>query len=394
MHDPDNTLVLVDGSSYLFRAFHAMPSLTNSSGKPTGAVYGVLNMLRRLVEDYHPRYLGVVFDAKGKTFRDAWYPEYKANRPPMPAELAQQIEPLHRAIEALGMPIIVVPGVEADDVIGTLARQASEAGLDTIVSTGDKDMAQLVNDRVTLINTMNNSLLDPKGVEEKFGVAPDRIVDYLTLVGDSSDNIPGVPKVGPKTAAKWIKQYGSLDALIEQAGSVKGKVGENLRAFLDDLPLSRKLVTIDEHLDLDRAPTDLQPGEPDRDALIALYRDLEFKTWLSELLGDAAESGSDATSSAAEDRDYQTITDPQAFAAWVERLRAADLFAFDTETTSLDYMQADLVGLSFAIEPGEAAYVPLGHDYLGVPEQLRREDVLAALQPCSKTQTEPRSART
>jgi DNA polymerase-1 len=381
MHNSDNTLVLVDGSSYLFRAFHAMPSLTNSSGNPTGAVYGVLNMLRRLIEDYQPRYLGVVFDAKGKTFRDDWYPDYKANRPPMPEELAQQIEPLHRAIEALGMPIIVVPGVEADDVIGTLARQATEAGLDTIVSTGDKDMAQLVNDRVTLINTMNNSLLDPKGVEEKFGVTPGRIIDYLTLVGDSVDNIPGVPKVGPKTAAKWIKQYGSLDALVEQAGSVKGKVGENLRAFLDDLPLSRKLVTIDEHLDLDRAPTDLKPGEPDRDALITLYRDLEFQTWLSELLGDASAEAGDAASSAAEDCDYQTITDPEAFAVWVERLRAAELFAFDTETTGLDYMQADLIGLSFAIEPGEAAYVPLGHDYLGVPEQLRREDVLAALRP-------------
>ena len=390
MHNPDNTFVLVDGSSYLFRAFHAMPSLTNSNGQPTGAIYGVVNMLKRLVEDYHPRYLGVIFDAKGKTFRDELYAGYKANRPPMPQDLASQIAPLLQVIEAMGMPVMVVDGVEADDVIGTLARQAGEAGLDTIISTGDKDMAQLVDERVTLVNTMSNKVMDPDGVREKFGVSPEQIIDYLTLMGDTVDNIPGVPKVGPKTAAKWLQHYGSLDALIAQADKVKGKVGENLREFLPQLPLSRQLVTIDQHLDLPGAPADLQPTEPDKGALMALFRDLEFKTWLSELMtgehgGDEAQPGQ-----VQRDCDYQVITDADAFAAWVERLKTADLFAFDTETTSLDYMQARLVGVSFSVQAGEAAYVPLAHDYPGAPPQLSADAVLAALKPLLEDPQRPK----
>ena len=385
MHNPDNTLVLVDGSSYLFRAFHAMPPLTNSAGLPTGAIYGVVNMLRSLVDQYQPRYLCVVFDAKGKTFRDELYPEYKANRPPMPSELAQQIEPLHQLVRALGMPMLVVPGVEADDVIGTLTRQASALGLDSIVSTGDKDMAQLVDERVTLVNTMNASTLDPAGVMEKFGVAPNRIIDYLTLMGDAVDNIPGVPKVGPKTAAKWLQQFGSLDELMARADEVKGKVGENLRNALEQLPLSRQLATIDCEVPLEQGPRDLLPTPADRAGLIALYRELEFKTWLGEQLDVGADAGSDPDSDqsndAATEKAYHTITDADEFAAWVQRLRAAELFAFDTETTSLDYMQAELVGVSFAIEPGEAAYVPIAHDYLGVPDQLPRDEVLGALKP-------------
>ena len=381
MHNPEKTLVLVDGSSYLFRAFHAMPSLNNSSGQPTGAIYGVVNMLKRLVEDYRPRYLGVIFDAKGKTFRDDLYAEYKANRPSMPAELASQIQPLFKVIKALGMPILVVDGVEADDVIGTLSRQASEAGLDTIISTGDKDMAQLVDERVTLVNTMSNTVMDPDGVREKFGVSPAQIIDYLTLMGDTVDNIPGVPKVGPKTAAKWLQKYGSLDALIEQADQIKGKVGENLREFLPQLPLSRQLVTINQQLELPRAPAELLPAEADTEALTALFRELEFKTWLSELIGGGGDADDAEPGRPQRDCDYQVITDADEFAAWVQRLKGAELFAFDTETTSLDYMQARLVGVSFAVQGGEAAYVPLAHDYLGAPQQLPAEQVLGALKP-------------
>ncbi len=380
--------ILVDGSSYLYRAFHAMPSLSNSRGEPTGAVYGVINMLRKLLKEYEPEHIAVVFDAKGKTFRDDLYPEYKANRPPMPKELQQQIEPIHAIIRAMGIPLLVIDGVEADDVIGTLARQATERGMETLISTGDKDLAQLVNDHVTLINTMNNTVLTPQSVKEKFGVPPDKIVDYLALIGDSVDNIPGVPKVGPKTAAKWLQKWGSLDGIIAHADEIKGKVGENLRNALDRLPLSRRLVTIKQDVKLPVTPEQLVRKPPDVAALRKLYRQLEFKSWLEELLnneedGDGEEGGED-------DPDYTIITSWEAFEAWHRRLAEADGFAFDTETTSLNYMQAEIVGVSFAVRSGEAAYVPLAHDYPGAPSQLPRDEVLARLKPLLEDAGKPK----
>ncbi len=373
-------LILVDGSSYLYRAFHALPSLSNSRGQHTGAIYGVANMLRRLIKDYQPALMAVVFDAKGKTFRDDLYAEYKANRPPMPDELRSQVALLHQLVEAMGLPVLVIDGVEADDVIGTLARQAAEQGMDTVISTGDKDMAQLVNEHVTLVNTMDGTTLDVAGVEEKFGIPPSLIVDYLALVGDTSDNIPGVPKVGPKTAVKWLKQYGSLDGIIQHADEIKGKVGENLRASLDQLPLSRQLATIKCDVPLPQGPQALRVREPDRERLIKLVGELEFKSWLSELLsGDGEETPQDEADHA--DGDYHLLQDRQAFTVWLQRLRDAPLFAFDTETTSLDYMQARVVGVSFAVEAGEAAYVPLTHDDPTGGEQLDRDWVLEQLRP-------------
>ncbi len=379
MNKPENKpLVLVDGSSYLYRAFHAMPSLTNSKGEPTGAVYGVINMLRKLLNDYQPEQIAVVFDAKGKTFRDDLYPEYKAHRPPMPKELQQQIEPIHAIVRAMGLPLLMVDGVEADDVIGTLARQATEQGMETVISTGDKDLAQLVNEHVTLINTMNNTELNPQTVVEKFGVPPDRIVDYLALIGDSVDNIPGVPKVGPKTAQKWLQKYGSLDEIITHADEIKGKVGENLRASLEQLPLSRQLVTIKQDVELPVKPEQLTRQPPDRATLRKLYQQLEFRSWLEELLNDT-DSSTDVNNE--DDPDYHIITTGEAFDQWYRRLAAAELFAFDTETTSLNYMQAEIVGVSFSIQPGEAAYLPLGHDYPDAPPQLPREEILQRLKP-------------
>ncbi len=373
-------LILVDGSSYLYRAFHALPSLSNSRGQHTGAIYGVANMLRRLIKDYQPALMAVVFDAKGKTFRDDLYAEYKANRPPMPDELRSQVALLHQLVEAMGLPVLVIDGVEADDVIGTLARQAAEQGMDTVISTGDKDMAQLVNEHVTLVNTMDGTTLDVAGVEEKFGIPPSLIVDYLALVGDTSDNIPGVPKVGPKTAVKWLKRYGSLDGIIQHADEIKGKVGENLRASLDQLPLSRQLATIKCDVPLPQGPQALRVREPDRERLIKLVGELEFKSWLSELLsGDGEETPQDEADHA--DGDYHLLQDRQAFTVWLQRLRDAPLFAFDTETTSLDYMQARVVGVSFAVEAGEAAYVPLTHDDPTGGEQLDRDWVLEQLRP-------------
>ena len=396
-------LVLVDGSSYLYRAFHALPSLTNSRGEPTGAVYGVANMLRRLLKDYAPDEMAVVFDARGKTFRDEIYPEYKANRPPMPEELQRQVEILHELVQAMGLPLLVVPGVEADDVIATLAERAAREGRDVIISTGDKDMAQLVGDHVTLVNTMNDTVLDAAAVEEKFGVPPERIVDYLALVGDTVDNVPGVPKVGPKTAAKWLRQYGSLDELMAHAGEIKGKAGENLRASLDDLPRSRELVTVRRDLDLDLPPDALRRRPPDAERLRELLSRLEFKSWLKDVLrgnggrGDApAGPGDDdppapaAAGTADDPPEYETILDEQALARWLERLESAELFAFDTETTSLDYMRADIVGVSFAVEPGRAAYVPVGHRYPGAPEQLAREYVLERLRPLLEDPDRPK----
>ena len=388
MSKPENKpFVLVDGSSYLYRAFHAMPALTNSHGEPTGAVYGVINMLRRLLKDYQPDHIAVIFDAKGKTFRDDLYPEYKAHRPPMPKELQQQIEPIHAIVQAMGLPLLIVDGVEADDVIGTLARQAAEQGMETVISTGDKDLAQLVNEHVTLINTMNGTVLNPQTVVEKFGVSPQQIVDYLTLIGDSVDNIPGVPKVGPKTAAKWLEHYGSLDGVIAHADEIKGKVGENLRASLEQLPLSRRLVTIKQDVALPVTPRELTRQPPDRAKLRQLYQRLEFRTWLEELLNEAGDADPEQKE---EDPDYQLITTHEAFEQWYQRLAEAELFAFDTETTSLNYMQAEIVGLSFAVQPGEAAYLPLAHDYEGAPAQLDRSDVLTRLKPLLEDPARPK----
>ncbi|MDX2313230.1 MAG: DNA polymerase I [Gammaproteobacteria bacterium] len=376
MSKPNKHLVLVDGSSYLYRAFHAMPSLTNSKGMPTGAAYGITNMLRRLLADYDPSHLAVVFDAKGKTFRDDLYSEYKAHRPPMPDEMRQQLDAIRSLVKALGMPLLEVPGVEADDVIGTLAQQGEKCGFDVTISTGDKDMAQLVNESVTMVNTMDGSRLDPEGVENKFGVAPDQMIDYLTLVGDAVDNVPGVPKVGPKTAVKWLKEYGTLDEIIEQADKIGGKVGENLRDCLDRLPLSRQLVTIKCDVALDVGPDELSRTAPDNSQLRELFSELEFKTWLADVL-----DGEDTAPEQKLPTNYQTVVDRKQLNAWIKRLREAEVFAFDTETTSLDYMTADLVGVSFAVQPGEAAYVPCGHDYEGAPEQIATEDLIGALKP-------------
>ncbi len=369
-------LVLIDGSSYLYRAFHALPALSTSQGQPTGAIHGFVGMLKRAVKDHKPDYLAVVFDAPGKTFRDTWYPAYKAQRPPMPEELRCQVEPLYALIRALGAPVLVEEGVEADDVIGTLTQRAGHAGLQTVIYTGDKDLAQLVDERVRLVNSMDQSVLDPAGVERKFGVPPDRIVDYLALIGDKVDNVPGVPQVGPKTAAAWLKAYGSLDGVIAHAAEIKGKPGANLRAALGQLPLSRRLVTLACDLPLAVGPEDLIPRAPDTETLKALYAGLEFKTWLNELLADP-----ETATAAGPTPRYETVLDRAALDRWLQRLLSAELIAFDTETTSLDYMQARLVGISFAVEPGEAAYVPLAHDYPGAPAQLPLAGVLEALRP-------------
>ncbi|WP_293645848.1 DNA polymerase I [Thiolapillus sp.] len=372
-------LILVDGSSYLFRAYHALPPLTNSRGEPTGAIVGVVNMLRKLINDYQPKYMAVVFDAPGKTFRDDLYDQYKANRPPAPEDLKAQIDRLHEIVRAMGLPLLVVDDVEADDVIGTLARQAAEQGMTTLISTGDKDMAQLVNDHVSLIDTMSNRYLDADGVVEKFGVKPEQIIDYLALMGDASDNIPGVPKCGPKTAAKWLAQYGNLDELVDKAGEIKGKIGESLRASLEQLPLSKQLTTIKTDVPLDLGPEQLQPGQLDTRKLRELYQRIEANRLLATL--DDAGSPEEQPNAAVQEQDYEVILEKQVFERWLKQLQQSSLFAFDTETTSLDYMQAELVGLSFSTEPGKAAYVPVAHDYPGAPPQLEREWVLEKLKP-------------
>jgi len=373
-------LVLVDGSSYLFRAFHALPPLANSQGEATGAIVGVVNMLRKLIADYKPTHMAVVFDAPGKTFRDDMYAEYKAHRPPMPDELREQIKPLHEIIEAMGLPLLVVDGVEADDVIGTLARQATEQGIDTLVSTGDKDMAQLVNDHVTLINTMTDTVLDREGVVDKFGVTPEQIIDYLALVGDSADNIPGIPKCGPKTAAKWLSQYPDIDALVADADQIKGKIGENLRANLEQLAVSRALTAIKLDVELPYGPQDLSPKSPDVESLRRHYRRIESRRLLAGL-DETTDAPADPAAAEPSATDYQLVLDKAEFEAWLETLQAAELMAFDTETTSLDYMQAEIVGVSFAVEEGRAAYVPLAHAYPGAPDQLDRDWVLQRLKP-------------
>jgi DNA polymerase-1 len=449
-------LVLVDASSYLFRAYHALPKLTNSKGEATGALVGVINMLRKLREDYQPELMAVVFDAPGKTFRDDLFAEYKSHRPPMPDDLREQIEPLHAVVRALGLPLLAVPEVEADDVIGTLAARAAAQGMATLISTGDKDLAQLVDEHVTLVNTMSDERLDREGVIAKFGVPPERIVDYLTLVGDSVDNIPGVAGCGPKTAVKWLQEYGDLAGVIANAPQIKGKVGENLRQSLDQLPLSRQLTSIRLDVALDLELADLKPASPDLEALRTWYLRIESRRLLESLEAEVRRAGSGTdretevssrtstgASSAAEARPspaianaeavasgrpppgpagpetaaigkagdnaasqdtniaphlastdttahphpvpqhpaYEIILDQPLLDAWLTRLAAADLFVLDTETTSLDYIQARLVGLSFAVEPGAAAYVPLAHAYLGAPPQLDREAVLARFKP-------------
>ncbi|PAV25928.1 DNA polymerase I [Tamilnaduibacter salinus] len=373
-------IVLVDGSSYLFRAYHALPPLTNSAGQPTGAVKGVVNMIRRLDQDFPGSRVVVVFDAKGKTFRHEMFEDYKANRPPMPDDLAEQIEPIHAIIEAMGHPLLIVPGVEADDVIGTLARQATEQGIDVVISTGDKDMAQLVSDHVTLVNTMTETRMDRDGVYEKFGVGPGQIIDYLALVGDKVDNIPGVEKCGPKTAVKWLQQYESLDAVMENADAIKGKIGENLRAAKATLPLSRDLATIRTDVTLDFGIDEVAERAPNHEQLLDWFRQMEFRSWIEELSGDGRDTPGNTPDAPKETR-YDIVTEQAAFETWLTALKEADEFAFDTETTSLNYMEAAIVGVSFAVTPGEAAYVPLAHDYLGAPDQLDRETVLASLRP-------------
>ena len=382
-------VVLVDGSSYLFRAFYALPDLRSTTGHPTGAIRGVISMLRRLAKDYPNSPLAVVFDAPGKTFRDEMYSEYKANRSAMPDDLREQIAPIHEMIKAMGLPLISVEGVEADDVIGTYAAQATVLQRETVISTGDKDMAQLVTPFVTLVNTMTETTMDAEGVKEKFGVGPELIVDYLALMGDTVDNIPGVPKVGPKTAAKWLNEFGSLDALMASADEVKGKVGENLRDSLEQLPLSRALTQIKCDLELPQTFADLIPTTPNNESLAEFYRLFEFKSWLQELdtPQTPAVASSDHISNTVEaikprpPTNYELILDIEHLQQWVQRLEAAELIAIDTETTSIDYMKAELVGFSFAVTSGEAAYLPAAHDYPGAPEQVSLEEALAALKP-------------
>lgn len=383
-------VVLVDGSSYLFRAFHALPPLTTSKGHPTGAIKGVISMLRRLEQDFPESKVVVVFDAKGKTFRNDLYEDYKANRPPMPEDLACQIEPIHQIVRAMGLPLLIVPGVEADDVIGTLATEATEKGVDVVISTGDKDMAQLVSDHVTLINTMTETRMDREGVLDKFGIRPDQIVDYLALVGDTVDNIPGVSKCGPKTAVKWLTQYNTLDELMAHADEIGGKIGDNLREALGHLSLSRELATIRTDVELDFGIEQVSPEPEDRNQLLKLFQEYEFKAWIAEYSTPEGApepattdtppgngNGTGATTS----RDYETILDADTLERWLEKLAKAGRFAFDTETTSLRYSDAEIVGVSFATEPGRAAYLPLAHDYMGAPDQLDREEVLKKLRP-------------
>ena len=383
-------LILVDGSSYLFRAYHVpyLQALSTSFGQPTGAITGVLNMIKSLQKDYPSGNIVVVFDAKGKTFRNDMYSEYKANRPPMPEDLRTQIAPLHEIIEAMGLPLLVIEGVEADDVIGTLANQASKLKMETVISTGDKDMAQLVTAHVRLINTMTNVEMDEAGVEEKFAVRPDQIIDYLALMGDKVDNIPGVDKCGPKTAAKWLAEHGTLEQVMANADNVKGKVGEHLRNALGHLPLSYELATIKLDVELPNNVQDIKPTEVDFDKLIALSNQFELKRLLTETQQKVKQTATtqsiepkELDEHTSEPRNYQTILTQTDFDIWLDKLDAADLFAFDTETTSLNYMDAELVGVSFSISAGEAAYLPVAHDYLDAPDQLDRAHVLASLKP-------------
>ena len=379
----NNLFVVVDGSSYLFRAYHALPPLTNFTGEPTGAIVGVINMLNKLLSDHPPSHVAVVFDAPGKTFRNDLYADYKAHRPPMPDDLRVQIEPLQQIIRDMGLPLLIESGVEADDVIGTLAAEATRMGMQTLISTGDKDLMQLVNEHVTLINTMGDIRTDVQGVMDKFGVRPEQIIDFLALVGDTADNIPGVSKCGPKTAAKWLAQYQTLENLVEHADEIKGKIGENLRAALGQLPLSKQLTTIVVDLQLGVTPQQLQQVPPDREALRNHYERIESNRLLASLDRQQSEAAvaEELPQETIDDVDYQTIFDQQQFEQWLERLETAELITLDTETTSLDYMQAELVGLSFALEPGEACYIPVAHKDPDAPQQLDRDAVLQRLKP-------------
>ncbi|MDE0919722.1 MAG: DNA polymerase I [Arenicellales bacterium] len=368
-------LVLVDGSSYLYRAYHAMPDLTTSSGETTGAIYGVINMLRRQMKEHPSDYLVVIFDAPGKTFRDDIYPAYKANRPPMPNDLRSQIEPTHDVIQAMGIPLLSVAAVEADDVIGTLSTTATAMAIDTDIMSGDKDFAQLVGKRVRLIDSMKGETYDTAGIKVRFGVEPEQIVDYLTLVGDAVDNVPGVPKVGPKTAMRWLETYRTLDNLVAHAEEIKGKVGDNLRQSLEQLALSRELVTIKTDVELDVTPKDLMQSTPDEDRLRALFSRLEFKTWLSEL------GGTNSVDMHSPEVDYTIILDEKSLRQWIKRLSKAGVFSLDTETTSLDTLCAELVGISFTDRVGEGAYLPLAHDYVGAPLQVSLDYALTCLRP-------------
>ena len=414
-------VVLVDGSSYLFRAYHAMPPLNNSKGMPTGAIKGVVNMMRSLAKDYANANIVVVFDAKGPTFRNEMYAQYKAHRPPMPDDMRPQIEPIHQIINAMGLPLLIIPGVEADDVIGTLAAQATAQGIDTLISTGDKDMAQLVSPHVGLVNTMTNTYLDEEGVFTKFGVRPDQIIDYLAIVGDTADNIPGVPGAGPKTAVKWLAAYDTLENLMEKADEIGGKIGEKLRNALDFLPLSQALTTIKLDVELEQSLDQMAPKPVDQAALLALYEDLEFRSWANVLIQDGVTASSPPithghsnaatnnpsnhsshaslndneapqkvipTPQAVAHKNYSTVTTLADLAPWLKACKEATIFAFDTETTSLNYMEAQLVGVSLCIEAGTAVYVPCGHDYVGAPEQISRPDLIAAIKPLLEDATQ------
>ena len=375
------TYVLVDGSSYLFRAYYALPDLRNSKGEATGAIRGVISMIKKLEKDFPESLVVVVFDAPGRTFRDDLYEDYKANRSSTPDDLKEQIQPIKDLVVAMGFPLICMEGVEADDVIGTYALLASKAGQTVIISTGDKDMAQLVNQSVTLVNTMTETMMDRDGVIEKFAVPPELIIDYLALMGDTVDNIPGVPKVGPKTAAKWLNEFGSLESLIDRAAEIKGKVGENLRNSLEQLPLSKALTTIKTDVEVPISLKDLKRDPADRDLLLKEFGRLEFKGWLAELEGDQIEGENAQPPQAIDEKSYELITSIERLEEWVNRLSSVTFFAIDTETTSIDYMSAKLVGVSFAVGVGEAAYLPLAHDYVGVPAQVDFDKAIKALKP-------------
>ncbi len=394
-------VVLVDGSSYLFRAYHAMPPLNNSKGMPTGAIKGVVNMMRSLAKDYADANIIVVFDAKGPTFRNEMYSEYKAHRPPMPDDMRPQIEPIHNIIKAMGLPLLMVEGVEADDVIGTLASQATAKGIDTLISTGDKDMAQLVSAHVGLVNTMTNTYMNEQGVIDKFGVRPDQIIDYLAIVGDTADNIPGVPGAGPKTAVKWLSAYDNLESLMSNADDIGGKIGEKLRNALEFLPLSQALTTIKLDVELDQSLDQIKPKPVDQAALLALYEELEFKSWANVLIQDGVSSNTSSSQNATaadqtaqtdptvarpvpakvNEKDYTIASNMAQLEPWLAACKDAQIFAFDTETTSINYIDAELVGISLCVEAGKAVYVPCGHDYVGAPEQMDRGQLIEAIRP-------------
>jgi len=368
-------LVLVDGSSYLFRAYHALPPLTNSKGFPTGAIYGVINMIKKLLEDEAASNFIVIFDAPGKTFRNDLYKEYKATRPPMPDDLRPQIEPIHNIIKAMGLPLVMINNVEADDVIGTLSKKASDKNMNVIISTGDKDMAQLVNRNISLINTMNNQRLDRDGVKLKFGVYPEQIIDYLALIGDKSDNVPGIPGVGAKTASKWLNEYNSLEKIVEKSNLINGKIGEKFRANINQLPLSKKLVTIDQDLDINL--TEYKNAEPNKELLLSIYKELELNTFYSQISDEPRSIKSQEKVSV----DYTCILQMDNLLKWIDKCKKATVIAIDTETDRLDYIEANLVGISISVTENEAAYIPLNHNYEKAPAQLPIDDVLKALKP-------------